>query len=154
MSKEYATPLTLELKPSPVFKYYLLSLYLLAITAVVYADLHPLIQVFTVLFLVIFYFYQTSRTLRYTKIVWSSGNDWQLYELSLEGIEVHLTPMSFCSSWLVILAFKTEAGKRINITVPYDSLNAEIFRRLKVRLRIIKPKSLIEGDPDLTDEEL
>ena len=154
MSKEYVTPLILELKPSAVYRFYLTFIYLLAAIAVVYADLFLLFQVSVVLFLIIFWFIQIRRAIPYPRLIWSGRNSWQLYKSERECVELHLTPMSFCASWLVILALETEANEKINITILPDSLDAEIFRQLRVRLRILKPKLLTDPDSAQADEDI
>lgn len=152
MLKEYASPLTLELKPSFVLNSYLAIFHLLAVFSIVYADLYWWLQIPMIVFIIVFYFYQASHKKTYKKIVWYTDNDWQLIDDHNNEVSVYLTPMSFCSMRLVILALKTEEGKRINITVAADSLNEEIFRQLKVRLRILKLDSLLRTNSVSPDD--
>ncbi|MCK5334881.1 MAG: hypothetical protein KAQ67_01900 [Gammaproteobacteria bacterium] len=142
MSKEYEKPLTLKLHSSAVLKYYLICVHILAVFAVFYATLNTSLQIMSLLFITAYYFYQNNKSDRVKEVVWLQDNNWKLYEQQDTFTEARLTPESFLSSWLVILAFKAESGKRVNILVPYDAVDKESFRRLKLRITILKPKYL------------
>lgn len=142
MSKEYEKPLTLKLHSSAVLYYYLVSVHLLALFAVFYASIPLLIQLLCVGFIVVYYFYLNGKLKPPAKIVWLQENNWQLYDSEITYSEACLTPWSFLTSWVVVLVFKLEAGKKVCVLVPYDALDIEIFRQLKLKLTTLKPKYL------------
>ena len=148
MSKEYEKPLTLNLQSSAVLYYYLVSVHVLASFAVFYASIPILIQLLCVGSIVVYFFYLKCKLKPSSKIVWLQENNWQLYDSETTYVEACLTPWSFLASWLVVLVFKTEAGKKVSILVPYDALDKEIFRQLKLKLTILKPKYLRELSKD------
>ena len=144
MLKEFASLLTLELRPSAVFNYFWIVVHSLAVFAVVYASIHWYLQIFLLLLLALHFVFQRQAKNQPDKLIWLNGNDWRLYDKNNddEYTQASLTPMSFLSSWLVILVLETENEKRVNVLVLFDSLDTEIFRRLKVRLTILKPALL------------
>lgn len=115
---------------------------MLASFAVFYASLHILIQLLCVGFIVFYFFYLKDKLKPVPQIVWLQENNWQLYNSETTYIGAHLSPWSFLSSWLVVLVFKTEAGKKVSVLVPYDAVDKEIFRQLKLKLTTLKPKYL------------
>lgn len=147
MLKEYASPLTLELSASVVLNAFLIVVHALAVLAVLYAQIDWTVQMIFVVMIGIYFIYQKQSINQSAKLIWFSGNDWHLY-LDGEYTEARLTSMSFHSSWLIILAFKARSGRRVNVPLLYDALDAEVFRRLKVRLTILKPKDLLNLPAD------
>lgn len=135
MSNRYATPLHLELKKSRLLGLYVysiffivvISIYLLPVAAIVKVLLAG-ISAITVVFVL-----KTQNKLR--GLVWQEGNYWLLYYDNETKI-ASLTEDSFAISWLLILHFKTEEGGRCSQVVCYDSLHSQLFRQLKVRLKV------------------
>lgn len=144
MSKEYATPLILDLKKSSIVNVYQIAVHLLAVFAVLYASISAWLMLVLVVFISLHFFYQKTTSNKFSKIVWLSDNQWNLYRSDEDFSEARLTVMSFLTSWLVILAFKIDDAGRVNVLIPYDMLDAENFRRLKVRLKILKATQLTE----------
>lgn len=142
MSKEYEKPLTLNLQSSAVLFYYLVSLHVLASFAVFYTSIPILIQLLCVGFIIVHFCSLKDKLKPSSKIVWLQENNWQLYDSETTYVEARLTPWSFLTSWIIVLVFKSETGKKVSILVPYDALDIEIFRQLKLKLTILKPKYL------------
>ena len=83
------------------------------------------------------------------QLVWRNANRWFVND---EQSAVELSSINFFSQWLVIISLsgkQDEAGKKRGVTdltdqlsrtrkfiIPFDSLNTESFRLLRVRLRI------------------
>lgn len=147
MLKEYASPLTLELKPSAALNAFLWLIHALATSAVLLAQIHWAVQIIFVALIIIYFNEQKRAVSRYQKLIWFDDNHWHIYADG-QYTEACLTPMSFHSSWLVILVFKTASGKTVNALLLYDVLDADVFRRLKVRLTILNLKDLLNQSLD------
>lgn len=135
MSRTYATPLELELSPSKRQRKLLLFINALAAISILLLPWHFLLRlVFLVSVLLLSYFllYKTSACKR---IVWQSGNHWLL---TIDDVtsEAVLLPETLVSFWLVILLFRLEGGRRCSVLIWPDSVHADAFRRLRVRLKL------------------
>ena len=148
MLKEFETPLTLELQRSALLDYYLITVHALAFVAVIYSSVNALVQIFSILFISFHYLFKIRQQILFKKIIWSQENNWCLYHEDGSCFDSQLSSLSFLSSWLVILVFNTEVGRRVSVLVPFDSLERTSFRRLKQRLVTIKPKYLRTGGED------
>ena len=149
MSKEFASPLILEFNNSRIIQLYLISIHLLATLSLLLSALMPYQKVIVIIFVVVSFLYQKNKLYRYKKLLWLKENDWVIFDALENEINVRLSSLSFSSSWLVILALRTEDNKAINLLVPFDALNKESFRLLKVKLTILKPAELMS----LTDDD-
>jgi hypothetical protein len=135
LSRTYATPLELELSPSKRQRKLLLFINALAAISILLLPWHFLLRlVFLVSVLLLSYFlrYKTSACKR---IVWQSGNHWLL---TIDDVtsEAVLLPETLVSFWLVILLFRLEGGRRCSVLIWPDSVHADAFRRLRVRLKL------------------
>lgn len=139
MSKEYASPLILEFKTSKISHFYLLSVHCLAMTGLFYSGLPLILKLLLSLLIIISFFYLKKGEGQVIKAVWLSENDWVIVDRFGTQVASRLTPLSFRCSWLVILSLKTDEGKNISLMIPFDALDPDIFRQLKVKLKLIKP---------------
>jgi len=142
LSKEYASPLTLEFQQSHVVWFYLSVVHILAAIALLLSTVVIFFKVIVSMLLLVSFLYQKIKLSRYKELVWLADNDWLLIDATGNESNVHLTSLSFSSSWLVILALRNENNKAINLVLPFDALTKESFRRLKVKLTILKPDAL------------
>lgn len=142
LSKEFASPLTLELSGSVILKKYFIVIHALAVFAVCYAEIDLAVQLFLFTLVLFHYLFQTRYCFQIIKIVCSNDNEWRLINSLGESTETKLTPMSFLSSWLVILAFKSASGKRQSVLIAFDSLSEASFRQLKVKLTTLRSKDV------------
>jgi len=146
--KEYETTLTLEPLRSNLLLYFLLSLHLTALFAVFYADLHIGFQLLAVTLLFIHYSWYIFSANKPARLLWLRKNEWQIYYSSHVMIEARLSPLSFLSSWLVILVFKADTGRSVTVVLPHDGLEKEQFRQLKLRMVTLKPEYLKASGAD------
>lgn len=73
---------------------------------------------------------------RITTAVWFMGDDWLLTSGDGTSARACLAPQAYVSPYAVVLRF-CSAGRRVRTLVLLpDSLDADVFRRLRVRLRI------------------
>ncbi|MEJ2631227.1 MAG: hypothetical protein P8011_19015 [Acidihalobacter sp.] len=69
------------------------------------------------------------------RLVWEASGKWRVWDAFGREHEATLAPDCFVNSKLVILSLKLEGlGRRAVLLLP-DSLDAEVLRRLRVRLR-------------------
>jgi hypothetical protein len=79
-------------------------------------------------------------------LVWEEGNRWRL---TLHGgVETGavLRPFVFLKPWLVILHFRCDDGRAARLVLLPDMLDADSFRRLRVRLLIDMKHLAVPGN--------
>ncbi len=76
---------------------------------------------------------RTPRTIRL--LVRETGGEWLMHTLDGVEREVTLSPSSYVHPQLIILILQAE-GKRCTLPLLRDSLSADCFRALSVRLRV------------------
>ena len=139
MSKEFASPLVANLKPSKQLLHFHLLTHLLALTAIDYALLDLSLTVVGIFLIGLSFVYSVRQMQRYRQFIWSDNNRWQLLTKKNELQDARLTPMSFCINHLVVLVLRLNDGKTVSLLITKDAVNKDVFRRLKVKLTIIKP---------------
>ena len=145
-SAKYATPLTIEPRPSR----WLLSLILFTHAGAIpvllalgewswLLRLSLIVPVLVSLWLALGKqgWRQTPTGIR--RLVWQTENDWQLELRNGETLSAELRPSSFLHPWLVILNLRVE-GRRLSqsLVLACDSLDETTFRQLRVRLTVEK----------------
>ena len=139
MSKEYASPLVANLKLSKQQLYFYLLTHLLALTAIDYAQLDLLITVVCLSLIALSFIFSIKQMQRYMQFTWLDNNQWILRNKSNELQDAQLTPMSFFINHLVVLVLRLDDGRKVSLIITKDTVNQEVFRRLKVKLTMIKP---------------
>ena len=138
-----AKPLLLTLKPSWVWFLFLLGLHLLAILAVLIAAIPVAVKLLMLVLIPVSFVLQTRQQQQKTQLVWRTGNRWFIND---EQSAYALHAVDFFSRWLVILSVLTESpdnsgmrryfGRKRKFIIPFDALDKDTFRLLRVRLRI------------------
>ena len=141
-SVKYATPLYLELRPSPV----LAALFgLLHIGALIILFLLPiplwlsLASSSLVLYslLVVLGRVLLLKKEAIVRLNWGSGDEWTLHRLDGQEITARLLPTSYVHPWMVVLNFKDENRRhRRSVVLMPGCLDRDTFRRLRVRLNL------------------
>jgi len=139
LSKEYASPLVANLKLSKQQLYFYLLTHLLALTAIDYAQLDLLITVVCLSLIALSFIFSIKQMQRYMQFTWLDNNQWILRNKSNELQDAQLTPMSFFINHLVVLVLRLDDGRKVSLIITKDTVNQEVFRRLKVKLTMIKP---------------
>lgn len=137
MSVKYATPLHLEFKRSKLFDLYIYAVFFISIICIY---LLPLVAGIKILLLLVssvacIFAYKTQGKIH--SVVWQENN-YCLLRRANATIAAELTDSSFVISWLVILHFTTDSGHRCSRLICYDSLDSDLFRQLKVRLKVAR----------------
>jgi len=135
LSIKYATPLHLEFKSSKLFGFYVYFVFFISLFSIYLLPITLSIKLLLIAICVVacLHVYRSSSKLQ--SIVWQEGNHWLLNDDN-ETLVAELDDTSFAISWLLILNFKTDTGARCSKLVCYDSLDSNIFRQLKVRLKV------------------
>jgi toxin CptA len=71
-------------------------------------------------------------------IIWQQDNRWKI--MPTENIPAVLLPHSLVFPWLTILNFRLASGRRRSVMIFADAMDAETFRRLRVRLKVSAKK--------------
>jgi hypothetical protein len=142
-SREYATPLRLELRPSAILTRLVFTLYLSAFGMVLVAELVFWQKVLLVLgILASGVVHCLKYPLGHNKnriraLVWHRGSAWQIErEGSIEAAT--LGSEGRVLAWLVVLQLKPETGGRLYLVLAPDMLDSDCFRQLRVRLRMMQ----------------
>ena len=139
-----AKPLLLALKPSAVWFLFLLVLHLLAIVAIVIAAIPLAAKILLTLCILARFVLHSKQHRQEVQLVWRTGNRWFINDSQKPA---ELFAINFFSRHLVILSLLSEASEAGRFTphffarkrkfvIPFDSLDKETFRLLRVRLRI------------------
>lgn len=78
-----------------------------------------------------------SRAGNIATLVWKADGDWVIETVDGKTCEAQLQPSSYLHLWLVVLNFRSEESRRLRSIIIFpDTLDVEIFRKLRVRLGI------------------
>ncbi len=137
-----AKPLLLALKPSRSWQLVFYTLHFLCVVALFLTAVPLWLKLLLALLIVASFIYQQRQHLTHTQLVWRNGNRWFVDD---EQYPFELTAIDFFSRWLVILSLTptdNDAGTvaRFRSTrkfvIPFDAVEKDSFRLLRVRLRI------------------
>ncbi len=142
-STAYATPLRLELKPSPVLLSVLTVAHMGAAGLLLTTSLPAWATSCLALSVLASFLWLATRYALLMQpgavvwLLWRTGNDWLIGARNGTRTTAHLNPESFVRPWLtVLLLAPASGGPTRNVVIFPDSLDAESFRRLRVRLRL------------------
>lgn len=147
-STKYAQPLRLEPKASRILISLLIAGHLGAIAILFPLDLSvsikAVVAVILLVSLVIALSKQPGRVGEkgVQTLVWQADGDWLLETVGGEQLKASLHESTYVHPWLVVLNFRQEDKPgMLSFTLPPDSLDAEIFRELRVRLKVAGSKA-------------
>lgn len=142
LSEKYATALRLELGPSRAMAVWLILVHLTPL------GLLPALQLPAWLNLLIVFCVLCSLLDGWRRqahrchpdavrtVIWRDAQHCQLTLTSGQQLDVALAAQAFILPWLVVLHFNTPRRRLRYLAVIPDMLDATVFRRLRVRLRI------------------
>ena len=142
LSGKYATPLYLEIGPSRLMVAWLLLVTVAALSVlwrVPFPGWLSLLLTFAVLLgLLMSWRKQVQRCHpdAVRSMVWNEGRQCQLNLNSGQQQAVELASRAFVLPWLVILYFESPLWRPQQLVLLPDMLDADVFRRLRVRLKI------------------
>lgn len=130
-----AIPLSLTLRPSRLYLTGILALHILAFVAVSLAAIPVALKIIIAILVAASLGYNGSIALKHTQLIWRAGNVW-LIETQDNQHTAHLNSINFLSRWLVIISLQVENQRLQKFIIPFDAVNTDSFRLLRVRLRI------------------
>ena len=142
LSTQYAAPLRLELGPSRALAVWLTAAHLtpvLLLPALQFSSWLNLLLVSIVLYSLHDSWRRQVRRSHpdaVRRIIWKDAQHCQLTLTSGRRLDVGLARQAFILPWLVVLHFKTPQRRFRYLPVLPDMLAEDVFRRLRVRLRI------------------
>lgn len=141
-SPQFAAPLVLEPGPSRRLAAGLALVGGATLVLVAYLPLHGGWRVALALVVAISGWYSiVVHALRHgseaiVQLTWDGDNHWFVRRRAGHVQQVTLLGDSLVLSWLVVLNFKPERGRRFSVVLFGDSLPPDRFRQLRMRLRI------------------
>jgi hypothetical protein len=142
LSSKYAAPLHLELGASRVLAAWLVAVHASPLFLLPLLQL-PLWLMLAISFAVLYsLFYAWRRQVRRAHpdavrtVHWKDAGCCYLTLYSGQQLAVSLASQAFILPWMVVLHFKTPQRRLRYLLVLSDMLDEEVFRRLRVRLRI------------------
>lgn len=145
LSRQYASQLQLEIKPSRIYQTIVLILSTMVCLSIVVVDINSLILklVVTILFIAsVIYALANNRARR---LLWQADGVWLVKQEQqfLDGLlhnqqnlKAYLRSGSVVTTFFSVLNFKCHNGRFHNVVLFKDSLSAEDFRKLRVRLKL------------------
>ncbi|MGH8119272.1 MAG: protein YgfX [Gammaproteobacteria bacterium] len=71
------------------------------------------------------------------QLLLTAGGEWWLSCVSGQTWQVQLLPAGYVHPFLTVLTFREHGGRRYAVIVTHDVVDADMFRRLRVRLRFM-----------------
>lgn len=142
LSRKYAAPLRLELRPSLQVTLYLSAVHALALLAVALIPLPFVAMVGLVTCVLAGGLYTVRRhgllvaRSAITQIVWDREGRWWLTTRGQDVLECELARDSYLHPRAIVLSFRRARFARCAAVISGDRLDPETFRRLYVRLTI------------------
>lgn len=136
-----AIPLSLNIKPSPVYLTSVVAFHLLALVAAASVAIPQSITTILALLTIISLVINLMMSTRTRRMTWHAGDRWTLITDShtrtdQKYSEAKLTSVDFLSRWLVILTLQHHNLNSERLVIPFDSMPKDRYRLLRVRLRI------------------
>ncbi len=142
MSRQYASQLLFEVKPSKNFQQLLIISALVSCIAILLLQ-NTLVQIALFAALIVF-IYSALQDNVTRELQWQPHGEWLISQKKAE-----LQPGSVVTPFFASLKFKIENQKNINVIIFKDNIDAEKFRQLRVRMTVEtmeQEQSLIEPE--------
>lgn len=146
-STAYATPLSLELRSSATLGALVTAAHAGAAVSLAFTSLPLWIRVLGIMTVLasLLRVFPRVVSLRHPdavhRVLWPAGDEWHLFTRGGRELVGTLLPESYLRPWLVVLRFKIPLSRtpRSVVIVP-DMLDANVMRRLRVRLGLNPPR--------------
>ena len=148
----YATPLSLDVQPSKILFWVLTLTHAGAAAALSALSLPGWTTACLAAAVLASYLWLTARHAllwhprSVRRLRWGSGQRWQVGLRDGRELSATLRMDSFVRPWLTVLLLRPESGGPVrNVVLLPDMLEAEAFRRLRVRLRLEQGAKTTDG---------
>ncbi len=128
-----AIPLLLALRPSRVYLATIVVVHALSIAAVLIATIAIWLQLALCALVLISLTINLRHHYRPVQIIWRTGNRWFIND-SPDAAALH--SLDFVSRWLIVLTLTQKNRRHQKVIIAFDALPDDIFRLLRVRLKI------------------
>jgi len=139
LSKKLEPQLHVNIQRSQTLAYFIIGLHLLSLLACFKINVLWQLQLVLVLVLGLSFSRQFRR---YQQGVYQFGlqctaeNTWQYAVNQHDFVGIEILPSSVLTAWVIILHVKTDTEKRANLLICNDVMSEDLYRRLKVILKI------------------
>jgi len=145
-STAYATPLSLELRSSATLGALVTAAHAGAAVSLAFASLPlwTLVLGTAAVLVSLLQVFPRAVSLRHPnavhRVLWPAGDEWHLFTRGGQELVGTLLPESYLRPWLVVLRFKIPRSRmRRSVVILPDMLDANVMRRLRVRLGLNPP---------------
>lgn len=136
MSTKYATPLSIKPGSSRTYLFIILVIHSLACLAIALSTISFAIQFILFLFVTSSGYLMFRQAQQQIELIWNEEDEWELMKAGKQYRFQYLEGNTVVLPWLVILVFRSGILHYHHVFVFKNSIEAEIFRQLKVRLKI------------------
>ena len=148
-SSKFATPLRFELRPSWIAASILMVVHASAIASVFILPVSILVKLIIVVLVLLSLWRNLNQVLlkqraAIRQFIWGADDDWTLIAGDGQKKIAKILPSSYVQPWMTVLNF--DVGHRFrpySVVLLPDAIDPEMFRRLRVRLTLVK-YSLLE----------
>ena len=134
--KQHAYPLRIEPATSKCLILIIALLHLAALASVALATLPFGVSALAYGAITVSFIYSLRKCKRRLSITWDTEGDWRISFASQTRISARLCGSSIVNRYFVWLHLRTKNQRFLSLLLPRDSLSADGFRRLRVRLQI------------------
>ncbi len=141
MFQKSSQSLQIELKPSASLLMLQVGLHLLAALAVTLSDIPSWLSFLLIaavmvrlIYLVHHYFIPPDNEIR--KLIYSAEKGWRFFRGGELIEKSELLPSTVSTRFCLFLHFKTSEGQRYHLMIPRDSLPFDIYRQVRVALKV------------------
>lgn len=149
LQNKFEMPLDLEISPSKLIRYYLITLLFFSFLSVSISTSLPGIFRFILFVILVFTaaaMFGKRKEKRITALRINADDKWTIEINNKSRLEVELQGECIVTSFLVWLNFSAGKNKKVfHILLLADSVDKDLLRQLRVRLRFLKDKNSDEA---------
>jgi len=148
LSRQYASQLLFEVKPSRNIQRIIIICALLSLLSILILNIDFIYQLIVFLFLVLLVLRSWKNNIK-RNVQWQPDGSWLITQNNIQH-KARLQPGSVVTTNFASLKFKLENKKTLTVVIFNDNIDAEKFRQLRVRLKVegIKPANSVLVNDD------
>jgi len=137
LSRQYASQLQFEVYPSRQYQLIVLLIAAVSCVALLLIDFRYSVINILLFFLLMTILVISLKNNCHRSFHWKADQTWTIVQMHDQfQINAQLLPGSVVTSFAAVLNFKLENNKRLNVLLFKDNIDAEAFRKLRVRLKV------------------
>ena len=152
LQNKFEMPLDLAVKDSKIFHFYLITVFLLSIVSILISSLSLTLQLILIASLIVitFLIFKKLEVNKITRLKLSYEDKWEIEINHTQSMDAELQGECIVTYFLVWLNFSTcnSRGKKkvFHILLLPDSVDKNLFRQLRVRLRFLKKLTVEDAE--------